>query len=123
MSSTKETYINIGTTCVSKIEDTFLKEIKTANMHKNKIIQLTQRVENLCNMIGKRKVTPLANRNAIEKLIQLNTDLYRVIFEEEPPNIRGHSLHVAIAMLERICILLVQNDCMTAFKIGPTISK
>ena len=122
MSSTKENYINLGHTCVAKIEDTFGKQcVEHANTHKNKIIQLNERVERLCNEIGKKR-TSCTSTGTIDKLIYLNNDLYRTIFEEEPPTIHGHKLHVAITTLERICVLLLQNDCLSTLKIKPTVA-
>ena len=121
MSSTKDTYINIGVTCVDTIESTFHEKINTAQMHNNKIIQLNQRVEHLCKKIGRKKVN-LSSKNAVDKLLHLNNDLYRAIFEEEPPTIEGHSLHVAITLLERICVLLLENNCMKMLTIKPTLT-
>ncbi len=120
MSSTKETYMNIGSACVSKIEDTFNQKVKDASVHKNKIIQLNYRVEHLCNFINKKKINT-GGSDAIQKMIHLNNVLYRGIFQEEPPVIHGHPLHVAIELLERICILLTENSCLTALSVRPSI--
>jgi hypothetical protein len=120
MSSASETYITIGKTCVDQIEEAFKHKLVEAQAHTNEIVNLNRRVQHLCTKIGNKK-TQLTSSNAVNNLIQLNKELYRAIFAEEPPQIDGHNLHVAITLLERICVLMLQNDVLTMMRRRPSI--
>lgn len=122
MSAASETYVSIGQTCVEHIEETFKYKAGNVNRHRNQIVDLTKRVERLCNKIGKKQVS-LSSGKTVQNLIELNKELYRVIFAEEPPSIDGHDLHVAITLLEKICVLMTENDFMTMFRQTPVLRK
>ena len=122
MSSASETYITIGKACVDKIEETFKHTQRAQDKHANEIVSISNRVEHLCLKLGKTKGGTARTAQVVERLIELNKDLYRGIFEEEPPLIEGHKLHVAITLLERICLLLVQNDCLTLVRRTPSLN-
>ena len=122
MSAASETYVSIGQTCVDHIEETFKYKTENAQRHKNQIVDMTNRVERLCNKIGKKQVS-LKSGKTVQNLIDLSKELYRVIFAEEPPTIDGHDLHVAISLLEKICVLMAENDCMSFFRQSPALRK
>ena len=122
MSAASETYVSIGQTCVEHIEETFKFKVADSHRHKNQIVDLANRVEGLCNKLGKKQVT-LASDQTVENLIELNKELYRAIFAEEPPRIDGHKLHVAISLLEKICVLMMENDCLTMFRQTPALKR
>lgn len=120
MSSTSETYVSIGTTCVETIENTLKEKRKEANRHKNKLVDMVQRVEYICERLGNKRIH-VTDKSIVQKLLKLNTELYRNIFAEEPPNVTGHDLHQAVTLLERICVLMLENNCMQAFNIRPKL--
>jgi len=122
MSAASETYIDIGKNCLDHIDQTFEHDIRNLQRHKNEIINLSRRVESLCKKIGNKKVKA-NNKNTVINLIEINKELYRLIFEEEPPLIEGHNLHIAISILERICILMAKHNCMTLMRSKPTLEK
>lgn len=120
MSSPYETYIDIGKTCIDQLELTFKSKMADGQRHKNKIVNLSRRVQHLCNQISKKKVN-IHEQNTVISLINLNKELYRAILAEEPPVIEGHNLHIAISLLERICILMAENSCMSLVQSAPRL--